>query len=240
MRYFCFLVILFSLTLPTFGEWPNSGNAKLDKMLSTAKDADHEKAFAIYNEALKINPRCAEIYAERAIHFEKSGQYQKALQDCDEALKLHHDDAVTYETRARVYLQTGKYEEAITAADKSSTIANHFDELDNDHLRVIGASLYHLGKYKEALVPLTAGLCHARTKNPSADALYYRALCYDKLNQNEKALRDLNAAIKKAPARSEYYTARAKVFRRLGCEKQSKLDDKQSHLLPSQRHVLFY
>jgi tetratricopeptide (TPR) repeat protein len=240
MRYFFVLLVLAILTvLPVYAEWPKTGNARLDDLLSNAKGAPHAKAFAMYDEALKIDPSCADIFAERAIHFEEAGQYEKAIQDCDKALSLKPNDGVAFVTKARAYLQSGKYEEAVAAADKAS-LTGGYDELDRDHLRVEGAALYHLGKYQEALVPLSAGMCYARTDNPSADALYYRALCYEKLKRGNDAIKDLDRAIKKAPSRGQYYSARARILKSSGNANVAVKDEEKARSLPKETHTLFY
>lgn len=223
-----------------FAEWPNTGNEKLDRLLSDAKGAPHQKAYQMYQKALLIDPMCADIYTERANHFERDGQYEKSLQDCAKALQLRPDDAFAYLTKARSSLQAGKYQDAVAAADKASLSANRNQELDNDELRVLGAALYHLGKYKEALVPLTSGMNYVPTKQKSADALYYRALCYEKLRENSKALMDLDSAIEIAPKRAQYYFARARVLRSNGKVKLASKDLLRARALPKETHILFY
>ncbi|MBX9568639.1 MAG: tetratricopeptide repeat protein [Candidatus Obscuribacterales bacterium] len=233
-------LIAWLTTLPAFADWPNTGNEKLDSVLSEAKGASHQKAYPLYQKALLIDPKCADIYTERASHYERDGQYSKALQDCEKALQLRPDNAFAYLTKARTCLQAGKYDEAISAADKASASAGRNQELDNDELRVWGAALYHLGKYKEALVPLTSGMNYVPTKRKSADALYYRALCYEKLKNNSNALIDLDSAIKSAPKRAQYYVARARILRSTGDVKGAAKDEKLARELPKETHVLFY
>lgn len=223
-----------------FAEWPNTGNEKLDRLLSDAKGAPHQKAYQMYQKALLIDPMCADIYTERANHYEHDGQYDKSLKDCAKALQLRPGDAFAYLTKARSSLQAGKYQDAVAAADKASASANRNQELDNDELRVLGAALYHLGKYKEALVPLTSGMNYVPTKRQSADALYYRALSYENLKEYSKALGDLDSAIKISPRRPQYFIARARVRRSSGKANLAAKDEKQARSLPKEAHVLFY
>jgi tetratricopeptide (TPR) repeat protein len=89
-------------------------------------------------------------------------------------------------------------------------------------------------------LPLTSGLKYVRSNNESADAYYYRGLCFEKMKHYTEALNDLNAAIKIAPKRPKYYEARSRTLKATGKTKLALSDVKQAGLLPRDLHVLFY
>lgn len=234
------LLLVLTLSQPAHCKWPDTGNQKIDALLDDARYLESSKSLSLYQKALALDSKCADVYAERARYFERVGEYDKALKDCERALSLNPNEPMTHLIKARAYLQTGQYKQAIDAAEKASSIPNSFWSLDKDDLRVIGASLYHLGEYKEAILPLTTGLQHGTSPKESADAYYYRGLCYDKLGELDKAVADFDSAIKIAPDRPKYYIERARVLRKSGKIEQATADEKRSKTMKEKPHRLFY
>jgi tetratricopeptide (TPR) repeat protein len=62
--------------------------------------------------ALKLNPKNAEVYNNRANAYSLLGKYDQALQDYDTALKLEPKNAMIYANRGLVKLRQGKNAEA--------------------------------------------------------------------------------------------------------------------------------
>jgi tetratricopeptide (TPR) repeat protein len=79
----CSFVLILFVAQGALADWPRTGNAKLDELLTKAKGAPHKEAFKMYEEAMSIKPDCADIFAERAIHYDESGQFNRAIEDCD-------------------------------------------------------------------------------------------------------------------------------------------------------------
>ena len=65
-----------------------------------------------YNEAIKLNPKNAETFNNRANAYSLLGKYDQALKDYDEAVKLDSKNARIYANRGAIKLRQKKIEEA--------------------------------------------------------------------------------------------------------------------------------
>ncbi len=64
-----------------------------------------EEAIAAYDEAIRLDPNCAEAYAARADAREVLGELQPAVADSSEVVRLTPDDPDAYRRRALLYLK---------------------------------------------------------------------------------------------------------------------------------------
>ena len=67
---------------------------------------------ADYSEAIKLNPKNAEIYNNRANAYSLLGKYDEAVKDYDEAVKLDSKNARIYANRGAIKLRQQKTDEA--------------------------------------------------------------------------------------------------------------------------------
>ena len=72
----------------------------------------NEQAVADYSEAIKLNPKNAETYNNRANAYSLLGRYDDAVKDYDEAIKLDAKNARMYANRGAIKLRQRKTEEA--------------------------------------------------------------------------------------------------------------------------------
>jgi tetratricopeptide (TPR) repeat protein len=65
-----------------------------------------------YSEAIKLDPKNAEAYNNRANAYSLLGKYEEAVKDYDEAIKLDAKSAKIYANRAVIRARQGKKDEA--------------------------------------------------------------------------------------------------------------------------------
>jgi tetratricopeptide (TPR) repeat protein len=122
----------------------------------------------------------------------------KAVQICDTALEQEQlsrrDRAATLTNRGILYMREGRHERAMADYSKSIRL---MPELLESKVN-LGAALYGLGRYEEALAALNEGL-----QTDSADAraigFYNRALCHEQLGDVQSAYDDFQRALDAYP-----------------------------------------
>ena len=72
----------------------------------------HDLAVQDYSEAIKLEPKNAEAYNNRANAYSLLGQFNHALRDYDQAIKLDPKNARIYANRGMIKLRQGKGEDA--------------------------------------------------------------------------------------------------------------------------------
>lgn len=88
-------------------------------------------------------------------------------------------------------IKLGRFEESL-----SYTEAVLKDERDNEvSIMMRGSAMLNLGYYEEAISDFSVLL----EKRENADILRERAICYSKLNENKKALKDIERSLKLNP-----------------------------------------
>ncbi|HEV3260069.1 MAG TPA: tetratricopeptide repeat protein [Gemmataceae bacterium] len=166
------------------------------KALTRAHDAhehhDDDNALKYYDEAIQLDPDCANAYGSRAtIYAEVKQDYDRAIADYSEAIRLRDDQtaqgkylaATVYTGRGHCYLHMAKVAEAI--ADYDEAIRLNPQVLQAYAYR--GLAYETKGLYDKAIADYTEAI--ART---SDRPLYYkvRARVYRAAKQEAKALKD--------------------------------------------------
>ena len=120
-----------------------------------------------------------------------------AIKMCDLALEQEvmsrRNRAATYTNRGILYMREGRNERALSDYERSLSLMPLLETKVN-----VGAALYGLKRYPEALNILTEGIA---TESPDARAtgFYNRALTYEKLGNVEAAYYDFRAALEAVP-----------------------------------------
>ncbi len=70
------------------------------------------EALTAINQAVKLNAKCADCYAQRASIYYRRNEPERAIADAETALNLSHDSRLAYTTRANAEAQLGKIEQA--------------------------------------------------------------------------------------------------------------------------------
>ncbi|HEY7797819.1 MAG TPA: tetratricopeptide repeat protein [Hyphomonadaceae bacterium] len=122
----------------------------------------------------------------------------RALQICDTALEQElltkRDRAATITNRGILHMREGRFEKALADYQKSIRL---MPELLESKVN-LGAALYSLGRYQEALVALNEGV---GTDSADAKAIgyYNRALCHERLGDIQTAYEDFRRALAARP-----------------------------------------
>jgi tetratricopeptide (TPR) repeat protein len=122
----------------------------------------------------------------------------RALQICDTALEQEQltkrDRAATITNRGILHMREGRYQKALADYEKSIRLMPQLLESKVN----LGAALYSLGRYQEALVALNEGI---GTDSVDAKAIgyYNRALCHERLGDVQTAYEDFRRALAARP-----------------------------------------
>ena len=133
----------------------------------------------------------------------------RALQICDTALEqeqlTRRDRAATITNRGILHMREGRHEKALSDYQKSIRM---MPELLESKVN-LGAALYALGRYEEALVALNEGI---GTDSIDARAIgyYNRALCHERLGNVQTAYEDFRRALN---ARTDFELAAKQLER---------------------------
>jgi len=80
---------------------------------------DLKRAVADYDQAVKLDPREADIFYRRGIALGMSGEADRAIADFDQAIKLEPDHAGALYSRGLTYANTGRWERALEDYDQA-------------------------------------------------------------------------------------------------------------------------
>jgi tetratricopeptide (TPR) repeat protein len=120
-----------------------------------------------------------------------------AIRICDLALEqevmTRRNRAATYTNRGILHMRDGRNERALTDYTKSLNLMPLLETKVN-----LGAALYGLKRYPEALSALNEGVA-TDSANARATGFYNRALTYEKLGNVEAAYDDFRSALEAKP-----------------------------------------
>lgn len=122
----------------------------------------------------------------------------KALETCTRALETEtlrrRDKAATHTNRGILFMRMGNNTRALWDYERGLAMAPDLQETQVN----VGAALYNLKRYPEALVALNAGVA-AEDIDAKAIAYYNRGLTNEKLGNLQLAYEDFQAALKIKP-----------------------------------------
>lgn len=184
-----------------------------------------------YNLAIQLGAaEAVTAYGNRALAYKDLGEFDLALTDLDKAISLADDEASmadAYYNRGLVKNEAGSYESAIDDFRKAL-------EIDPDRAEVYadwGVSYHRMGREDEALERLSKSL----QIKPTSIAFSNRGGVYLDINEPNKALQDLEAAIEMDPLLVPAYSNRAIALIKLHQEAEALADlDRVIELEPSE------
>ena len=215
----------------------NRGNALRNKL-------EYDRAIADYDQAIKLDSKDYDFYADRGWAYHQKGDFDRAIEDYSRAIGLDPDNARAFSMRGAAWQRKGDYDRAIKDNDEAIRI----DPRNPLPYNTRGNDYREKGDYERALQDYAAALdldpdndlvfanrCYTRALagrydlalkdcnesvrlNPSGNwyALGRRGLVYFLMAQDEKAIADFNAALKINPNNSNALYSRGLVNLRRG------------------------
>jgi len=123
---------------------------------------------------------------------------QKAMEICNLALTnetlRRRDKAATYTNRGILHMRTGNNTRALWDYQNSLRLMPDLKEAKVN----LGAALYNLQRYPEALAALNEGVA-SESENARTVGFYNRGLTHEKLGNLQSAYEDFRAALKLKP-----------------------------------------
>lgn len=200
---------------PTLGWIPsNRGFAWLNSN-------DPEHALADFNRALELNPNESRIYWGRALAYQRLNDSERAIADLNEAVRLAPRAVEPRLARAELYIQAGQRERAI--ADYKVAIAidpanqGAYEALRDSGIKVAEVSPTAACSAPDVTPQERVDACTALIESGSAEgralAIAYgnRGRALSLLKQYDRALADLDDAIRMEPHYPIAFSARAQI-----------------------------
>lgn len=181
-----------------------------------ARRADHKRAMAAYNKAIKLQPEYLYAYLGRAAVHLADGRDEEAFKDYDQAVRIGSGDYSSYFNRGDAYWRRGMREDAL--ADFRKALAS--ERLTPEYAAAIGDRFASQLLWKEAIAAYTRS--HALER--SVMALMRRAKCWEALRDTKKALADLTAAAELEPGQPAPWSARGLLYAQLGEDEKAVAD----------------
>lgn len=168
--------------------------ARSQALLEEAVDAipgETGKAIELLNQAVELDPRNAEAFAQRGVACAQQERYGEALEDLAYALSIEATP-MRLTNFASMLMLLGRYEESLAEM-------NRVVEMNPDNAFVYinrGNAYYNLDRNEEALADYNAALA---LQSGEAKAWVYRADTYMRMERYQEALADYRQACQLAP-----------------------------------------
>ena len=176
----CLLCLLGACqTLPTSSEWLARGDGYF-------RDGNLPKALHAYNQAVKLNPNHAAVYASRGAAFFFAGDYASAQEDFVEVLKINPYQANAYTALASAVAAQGDYTTALTLVNQALLLTPDKPEV----FFTRGGINFMLGKYDQAVQDYSMVL----QMRPAADVYNARGAAYLQMGKEKEAQQDFDKA----------------------------------------------
>jgi len=217
-----------------------------------------EKGLADFNESVKRYPDNYFRHIVRASAYERLKQNEKAIEDYNLAIKLAPEQPFLYDSRAKANMRLKNFAKALEDCNKAISMVPH-NRLKNQYgdLFVHRSWVYRdMHKLPEALADCDTAISFEPdelskippriTDRDSAwnecflklsTARSTRGMIYAEQHELDKALQDLNMAIKFTPKRAICYSARGKLYRDLGMPQKASDDFASAKRLKSAEEV---
>lgn len=187
-----------------------------------------------YGEGLEKNKEKATKYWEIA-NLYLNNNINKAIENFEKAIEFNNESHIYVFKLAEVYEKLGKYDLAIEQLDKAI-------RLDNQPGYIFFSAIVYmkLENYKKAAekfeqikdcIDKSVLSFHTNNNQPvTKDVCYYElAYCYSKISNWDKAVENIDIAIKLNPNDSKYYYDKDVYVMNRASEKTGKLDIKFSN-----------
>ena len=179
---------------------------------SAAKRCDDlrgDAAIAACTDAIRKNPKEANLYNNRGAEWADKGNYDKAITDYDQAIKLNPNFAFAYNNRGNAWTTKGDYDKAITDYGQAIRSNSSYAVAYNGR----GNAWHNKNEYDKAI----ADYNQAIKLNPNYGSAYSnRGNAFSRKGDYNKAITDYDRAIKLAPQFAFAYNNRGNAWRSIG------------------------
>ncbi|UCD32602.1 MAG: tetratricopeptide repeat protein, partial [Desulfobacterales bacterium] len=153
------------------------------------------KKIDYFTKALELDPRLADAYEKRGIHFYFQGKYDRVIEDYTEYIRLVPDKADAFRMLGMGYLKTGNYQKAIVSFDKAIHLAPKMSSA-----YTYRAEAFRLnGQIGEAIQDANMAITTGSDMRILADAYRTRAKAYRELGEEASASTDFKKAAEVDP-----------------------------------------
>lgn len=181
----------------------------------------NKDAISEYTLTLNLESENKWALAYRGEIYFYEGQYQQSIDDLSQAIRLDSQWDEPYIYRGYVYLALKDYHRAIDDFNSTVALTTYTPYKANAYSR-LGVCYFYIKEYQKAVEHFTLAI----EVSPSDDVdAYYdialRAMVYDEMGEDEKALKDYIQFLDLVPSDNEttrYACARANVLSVLGSE----------------------
>jgi len=201
---------------------PRNPGTILDRMYDLA-GPNAARSLRELNNLIQSHPKSPELYLQRGHAYFIDGDYENALKDYKQALAVDPGCMGAHIAISRVLRGMGKTEEGFKELRIAEEKGNH----DVATSAIWESAFVHrehkqmdisLEQYNKCIEEGLVG------KSRQAYALFQRGELYLRINKLDKALPDLNEAIKMDPSGALFHTVRAQIYARLNKPKEQLAD----------------
>ena len=175
-----------------------------DRGMGYARHAQHDRAIADFDEAIKLNPHRADYFWWRGHVYAAKGQYDRAIADYDEAIRLDPKDVVNFHSRGLAYRHNGQFDRAIADFDELLRL----DPQNASNFWLRGGAYSAKGENERAVADYSMAqrLFHIGLKFPGGGLGHWEQ------DQYERAITDYDDAIKLDPKEASFFALRGRAY----------------------------
>ncbi|GBB98649.1 hypothetical protein RclHR1_03290007 [Rhizophagus clarus] len=168
-------------------------------------EKEHDNALLNFNKAIELDPDLVDIYCYRGQFYTFRGEYDKALKDINKSIEMLPYETYLHQNLGHLYYKMGEYNlalEALNDAERllSGCLSSYSNKIARSRIFTYRGMTYQkLEKYTEALENLNRAI-EIQVINHDVVAIAERASLYYSIFENDKALIDLEEALKITPA----------------------------------------
>ena len=165
------------------------------------ENGDYKRSIADHSEVIRLNPKDAAGYDNRANAYRRNGEDDKAIVDYDKAIALDPKFVHAYVARGDSYNNKGDFDRAIAESDKAIAIDPKFP----NSYAIRGAAYLDKKEYTRAIADFNEAL---KLKPDYGYALYQRGTAHERTGKFDRAMADYNETIKIDPETLEGHQSR--------------------------------
>ncbi|ENN96615.1 TPR repeat-containing protein [Methanocaldococcus villosus KIN24-T80] len=179
---------------------------------------EYDKALKALDDLIKVKKDFVPAWRQKAVLLETLGRYEEALKCIDVILSLNSFDIFALYLKGKILKQLGRFKEALEYLYKAVNLNKDLILAYKD----IAYCELIIGNYRNALEWLNKYLEKVPNDN---EALFYLALAYEGLKEDEKAIKILDKVIKRAKNKNLLLYKNAILLKAKILERNGKLDE---------------